>query len=203
MRPARGPGPLWKDPKRIAEEVLARSGAPRLAGRSGIDIERILRYYRSIDVMYISDLSPGGTRIDALFVPEFSIVMVEANSLEGRQRFSLAHELGHAELEHDYGPADSLFDAQPVSFLCEHDDMRSCPVDDRRIGMRRRAEIRANQFAATLLMPVSLVREVWRETGNVRTCAEELGVSKRALEIRLSELRLVSISSAPRLATTP
>jgi hypothetical protein len=144
MRSARWPGPLWKDPKRIAEEVLARSGAPRLAGRRGIDIERILRYYRSIDVMYISDLNPGGKRLDALFVPEFSIVMVEANSQEGRQRFSLAHELGHAELEHDYGPADSLFDAQPVSFLCQNDDMKSFPVDERRIGARRRAEIRAN-----------------------------------------------------------
>ena len=200
MRSSRRPGPLWRDPKRIAEEVLARSGAPRLAGRRGIDVERILRYYRSIDVMYITDLNPGGARLHALFVPEYGIVMVEANSPEGRQRFSLAHELGHAELEHDYGPANSLFDASPVSFLCQPGDMESVPFVERRIGMRRRAEIRANQFAATLLMPASLVREIWREMGDVRTCAEELGVSNRALEIRLAELRLESISSAPRLA---
>lgn len=203
MRSARWPGLPCRDPKRIAEEVLARSGAPRLAGRRGIDVERILRYYRSIDVMYIPDLNPGGTLLDALFVPEYRIVMVEANSREGRQRFSLAHELGHAELEHDYGPADSLFDAQHVSFLCQHNDMKSSPVDERRVGMRRRAETRANQFAATLLMPVSLVREVWRETGDVRMCAQELGVSKMAFEIRLSELRLVSISSGVRLPTAP
>ncbi len=64
-------------------------------------------------------------------------------------------------------------------------------MDERRAGLRRKREIRANKFAAHLLMPEGLVREVWREQhGNAERVSDALMMSNEALEYRLKDLRL-------------
>jgi Zn-dependent peptidase ImmA (M78 family) len=64
-------------------------------------------------------------------------------------------------------------------------------MNELKAGLRRKKEIRANKFAAHLLMPDGLVREVWRlEHGNADRVATTLGVSKETLGYRLEDLNL-------------
>jgi Zn-dependent peptidase ImmA (M78 family) len=127
----------------------------------------------------------------AAYVAQFRCVFVEKNCISARQRFSMAHELGHAELEDDFGDADTLFKVTEA-FLCVESDTEATTYDERARGRRRRREIRANQFASLLLMPAQLVKEVWRSRRDLRVCAEDLGVSIESLRYRLTDLGLLS-----------
>jgi Zn-dependent peptidase ImmA (M78 family) len=176
-----------------ANEVLRKSGAPRMENGVAIDIERIIRSHCGFEVMHINGLNPGGRPVLGLFVPDHNIVMVEATSKEPRKRFTMAHELGHSELEYDFGPAESLFDlGEPAMFECTQDDEDLKQMDERRAGRRRRKEIRANQFAASLLMPEDLVRQVWRDWRDPERVARALCVSNEALGYRLREIGIVT-----------
>jgi Zn-dependent peptidase ImmA (M78 family) len=179
-------------PRRV-DEVLTRSGAPRLPNGIGIDVRRILERFSRLNVKFVRGLNPGGRRLLAAYVPQFRCVFVEKDCIEARQRFSMAHELGHVELEDDFGDADSLFKTTEA-FLCFEADTVTAAAGERTAGLRRRRETRANQFAALLLMPEYLVKEVWRNVGEVRRGADLLGVSKESLRYRLAGLGLIDES---------
>jgi Zn-dependent peptidase ImmA (M78 family) len=53
-----------------------------------------------------------------------------------------------------------------------------------------RAERAANDFAASLLMPASMVKREFTRTSDVRTLASRFNVSPAAMSFRLSNLRL-------------
>jgi Zn-dependent peptidase ImmA (M78 family) len=72
-------------------------------------------------------------------------------------------------------------------FRCEDGDIE---IEKNGRRSRPRAEILADRFAAHLLMPEALVREVWRKAFDERDAAEMLMVSLQAMRIRLSQLRL-------------
>jgi Zn-dependent peptidase ImmA (M78 family) len=183
-----------RTPKGAANEILRKSGTPRMSNGVAIDVERILEQHCGFEVMHIENLNPGGRAALGLFIPDHDIVMVEATSIEPRKRFTMAHELGHAELEYDFGPAESLFDlGETGMFECTADDEDLKKMDEHRAGRRRRKEIRANQFAANLLMPDELVREVWRDWRNASRVAQALCVSNEAIRYRLHELRILSV----------
>lgn len=103
----------------------------------------------------------------------------------GRQRFTAAHELGHAVL---HGELLSRFRADTNTTLRESDE-----ANDPK-------EREANRFAAELLMPVELIRSRERELREelkVPTCprfvlayrlASELLVSREAMRYRLKQL---------------
>ena len=190
---------------RRANEVLRKAGCPRLPNAIGIDLERIVSEYYRLQIRYHPDLKFNGQALLAAYIPSFPFLFVHAACIPSRQRFSIAHELGHAELEDDFGEADALF-AQREAFLCgEHDiDGDVTLRDERRFGRRRRREVRANQFAARLLMPDGLIKETWRANPDTRWTAELLGVSMESLGYRLRELGLTleSASCRPRLVGT-
>jgi transcriptional regulator with XRE-family HTH domain len=95
---------------------------------------------------------------------------------EGRQRFTIAHELGHHLLgHHDRFHLDL---AAPSSG--EGDD----PLYDWRL------EREANDFAANLLMPASLVREAYKAAPTTNMIAKRFGVSPLAMGYRLVDLGL-------------
>lgn len=71
--------------------------------------------------------------------------------VEGRYRFTLAHEVGHWIL-HRHLPGVTL-----VELATEH------VSHEQRNRMRQRIEVQANLFASCLLMPRAMVRQVWRE----------------------------------------
>ncbi len=117
------------------------------------------------------------------------VAVIGVNSLHPkvRQRFTIAHELGHLVL-HPKQPMHVDKEFLPVRFR----DRRSSAGDDA-------VEVEANQFAAALLMPEDFVRaEVDRSWGgesfdeeNIKELAERFQVSIAAMTVRLTALRLV------------
>ena len=104
-----------------------------------------------------------------------------------RQRFTIAHEIGHYLLHRESGRV--FIDAAPVFFR-----------DENAASGRDPQEIAANQFAAELLMPRRELRELVSQQpidvfdeAAVRQLASQFGVSAQALTIRLTRLGLVTV----------
>lgn len=122
------------------------------------------------------------------------VIGVNARHAEKRQRFSIAHEIGHATLHlADRVPDDGeAVVSRPLEVLFR-DDLAST-------GTSRR-EIEANTFAANLLMPGPLVQEAFRECWKknlsrslddvVDVLANEFDVSGQAMRYRLVNLGLI------------
>lgn len=184
--------PVYKDPKVLAEEMLRKSDSPRLSNGIAIDVEAIAREYCHFEVMHIDDLEIAGKPVFGLYVHSINALMVMNNCYEPRKRFSIAHEIGHAQLEYDHGDSASLFDLdEPKIYGCNEEDLRVSSINERQLGLRKKKEARANQFGTNLLMPEPLVREVWRlENGILERVAATLHVSKESLGYRLKELHL-------------
>lgn len=116
------------------------------------------------------------------------LIQINKFEPEYRQRFTIAHELGHILLGH-----------QGASY-------RTSDVTKYKDTIKRMNEVAANKFAAELTMPKSLVVDVLfssiKQMGYsinqrfgdediskiVRISANELGVSPRALDIRIKNL---------------
>ena len=109
--------------------------------------------------------------------------VIGVNSLHAavRQRFSIAHEIGHLLL---HEPELHVDEHAFVAFR----DLESSKASDP-------AEIEANQFAAALLMPSELLSRSIAELGHnpdvsdaIRVLAQRFQVSQEAMTIRLSKL---------------
>ncbi len=114
------------------------------------------------------------------------IIGVNARQAETRQRFTVAHELGHLRLH----PGDKVF-IDPMVRVNFRDDLASQGTDIE--------EIQANAFAAALLMPKEWVRrEVDRLAGQgwpgedalLDGLAKHFAVSTQATQHRLMNLGL-------------
>lgn len=106
----------------------------------------------------------------------FPAIIVNARDTRVRQRFTVAHELGHYFLRH---PGTTFAEPSGPS----------------------RQEREAERFAACLLMPEQWVREAWRAyaanaENRVDILTELFEVSKAAMAVRLKELKLRA--AAPR-----
>jgi Zn-dependent peptidase ImmA (M78 family) len=109
------------------------------------------------------------------------VIGINASHAPVRQRFTIAHELGHLRLHED---------ALYVDGLVRRDDKSSLALDPQ--------EIEANSFAAELLMPRKLVlREIAERVPEgavadparlIRRLAREFAVSEQAMEYRLVNL---------------
>ncbi len=107
------------------------------------------------------------------------IITVNALDPATRQRFTLAHELGHYMLHrHLIGVGEGVDDDRAY---------RSTDVGkyhNTRIGPREETE--ANRFAANLLMPRDLIDHHRKQLGdNVADMADLFAVSRRSMAIRL------------------
>lgn len=122
--------------------------------------------------------------ISGIVVAEAGSVCIGVNIAHPhvRQRFTIAHELGHLVFN---GDRDIVVDfAQP--------DGAAWPDDERRQALERKA----NQFAADLLMPRLWVqRDVHAQGPNVPLLARRYEVSEQALWFRLLVLKLAGYSS--------
>lgn len=98
---------------------------------------------------------------------DFSIVLSELSSVR-RDRFTIAHELGHYFL---------------------HSQMGMYPMKASRNGSDR-AEWEANWFAAGLLMPQKPFRALHGNSKSVSWLADHFGVSEQAAQIRCTTLKL-------------
>lgn len=101
---------------------------------------------------------------------ENKTIYVNGDDCVERQRFTLAHEIGHAVLH----PQESVMD-----FRRQMDPPRD------------RKEIEANNFAANLLMPKDAFSEVWAKAPDkVVMAASYFAVSPSAAKYRASNLGL-------------
>jgi Zn-dependent peptidase ImmA (M78 family) len=100
-----------------------------------------------------------------------------------RRRFTFAHELGH--YIHSY---QNLPDDQVAGKVEKRDELSSLGRDPE--------EIWANQFAASLLMPASIVRSYWADGRSFSWMILMFDVSSEAMSNRLSTLGLIRYSTA-------
>jgi len=127
-----------------------------------------------------------------LFFAHFNVMLyafkfgakLEVNSLHhpNRQRFTIAHELGHLELHSEMITSTVHVDK---SFPALMRDQNSATGTEK-------IEIEANQFASELLMPLAFIDEILRgkqfdidNEGPMKEAATKFRVSRQALEYRI------------------
>jgi Zn-dependent peptidase ImmA (M78 family)/DNA-binding XRE family transcriptional regulator len=107
-----------------------------------------------------------------------TVIWVNREQALTRQRFTLAHELGHHLLRH----ADTF-----------HLDLGGDLAPNATGGHPNydwRAERAANEFAANLLMPASMVRQAAGQVSDVAALASRFKVSPAAMGFRLTALNI-------------
>ncbi len=105
------------------------------------------------------------------------VIGVNKNHHTNRQRFSIAHEIGHFQLGHDM---DFSFDPSEVAdgrFDTAHGNVVQ--------------EQEANHFASELLMPADSLRKDFIQLRDAKKLAQKYDVSEQALWIRLLKLKVV------------
>jgi len=123
----------------------------------------------------------SGCEARILGTSERAIITVNSRSIPTRQRFSIAHELGHWRWH------------RGRALMCKPDDME---VGDRRRLSSATSERIADRYAAALLMPEYLVRPIlsglsYIEFSHVYSISQTFDTSFIASAIRLVELNLV------------
>src|SRR5436190_2035174 len=146
----------------------------RLAELEGVDVDR----------------ADFGDEISGLLVKhgDRATIGVNARHAAARQRFTIAHELGHYLL---HSSRELFVDKDYiVHFRDENSSTGYDPI-----------EVEANQFAAELIMPEVEVRQFFNEQrfdiddeGALRRLARRFQVSPTAMAVRLSSLGLVVVS---------
>lgn len=111
------------------------------------------------------------------------IIVVNENSPESRQRFTIAHELGHYLLPHH----------TVGRFECTRDDMMRTEQRSR-LSPVQKMEVEANAFAAEILMPrLKVSNYLRRKTGadieHILELAEKYAVSKESMARRYIDLQ--------------
>jgi Zn-dependent peptidase ImmA (M78 family) len=151
----------------------------RIAERYGIDIRR-----EAIDDEAISGFIARQSGRNA-------IIGVNNIHSSTRQRFTIAHELGHFFLHGDQGQQEVHIDRTQQFQVKLRGPASSQGVDNE--------EMEANLFAAELLMPARfLVRDFQgfdptdEDDETVADLAEKYGVSEQAMSIRLAYLGLLN-----------
>jgi Zn-dependent peptidase ImmA (M78 family) len=151
---------------------LAELQANRLLELFGVEAERISTELVSelprIEVRNLHGLPVSGS---THWENGRWIITINADENWNRRRFSLMHEfkhvLDHTTKERLYGDVDHDIDAA------------------------ERFERAADYFAACLLMPKRSIKRIWFASGqDLVRCAARLGVSTRALSVRLHHLGL-------------
>ena len=105
-------------------------------------------------------------------------INVHADDPSTRQRFTIAHEIGHYVYHRD------LID-KGIDDNRAYRSTGEGRFHNRNIGPAQ--ETQANRFAATLLMPNDMVADLRAAGFDRRGMAEKLGVSEHAMAIRLGE----------------
>lgn len=170
-------------PEARAAEWEARALLERFGSATPPVLVDVIARALGVELRY----QPLEAHVSGVLVRRGGSVVIGVNSRHhpNRQRFTIAHELGHHLLHPD---APTVFvDGAFVHF--RGDDI-TAPSDAR--------ELEANAFAAALLMPEPHIRRDLRgqyidafDEAAVRGLAGRYGVSQQALTIRLMRLGLI------------
>lgn len=170
-----GAGSWAEQGRRLADAALAT------AGGEVADLLDVVETAFGIDVA-VTALGDGFDGL-ATSSDTVKLIVLATTTVPARQRFTLAHELAHLVAGDDQGVHldRDVFD---------------------RAQMRNPSEVRANAFAAALLMPVARLRAAVGARGideaGFAQLACDLVVSPSTLAIRLKELRLIDGGTCER-----
>jgi Zn-dependent peptidase ImmA (M78 family) len=151
--------------------------------RPAVDVDLIAKRL-GLKIVY-ADL---GENVSGLLISkgdEFIIAVQEKDGSK-RKRFTIAHEIAHFHLRHQFEPGEHVH-VDRGHLITPRNSRSSTGVDSK--------EIEANQFAACLLMPSKLLLKSIKALKVASLCddhveklAEEFDVSEQAMTIRLSTL---------------
>jgi Zn-dependent peptidase ImmA (M78 family) len=167
----------------VTPEEVARKLLDRFGQQLPIDIEALIKAHNIAIRRQELEESISGM----LVIKDGRVIIgVNENHHPNRQRFTLAHELGHFLLHRS---VSSIFvDASTIFFR-----------DSTSSDGSKAQEIEANAFAGELLMPAKQIREAINnqpldafDEGAVRRLAVQFGISSQALTIRLTRLGLIN-----------
>jgi Zn-dependent peptidase ImmA (M78 family) len=156
-----------------AGEAICQQQAAKLLQRFKIsappvDVEQIAH-----DCGLAVDYVTKGKGFNGRLLKERMVIEVEKSIHLHRQRFTIAHEVGHFVLKHN--TVSCYFDTHNAS-------------DPRRLN-----EYHANVFASELLMPGPWVQKFWQELRDYRVLAERFIVSPEAMFRRLESAGLLGL----------
>ena len=156
----------------------------RFSAAGPVDVTGLIS---ALGVEYDERPLPSGASGEITYSNGRFAITVNANEILPRKRFTAAHELAHFLLHRDL--------LEKRGKLNRHTDMLfgnsarlnpSAPFSPTH-------EVQANRYAAEILMPAARVRSMWRpDDDNVPELAKSLGVSQKAMRIRLHNLGLRS-----------
>ena len=168
--------------------LAARRKAEALVQRLGIS-EPPVNVTRVAEALGIKVVKTSlGNDISGLLITKDDVttICVEESHHPVRRRFTIAHEIGHHHLRHQFEPGDHVHVDRGALVSMQK------PSAPRR--ERTRGEVEVNQFAACLLMPQRLVQAEIERHGGVVTellipeLATKFQVSEQAMTIRLGTL---------------
>ena len=164
--------------ERLAEEALSKTeqAVP-------IDVTKVAEHYGLlIREQELEDAVSGML----LVRDKRAVIGVNRNHHLNRQRFTVAHEIGHYLMHTD----------QSQIFI-ENLSLYRNQLSESGTNVR---EIEANAFAAELLMPTKVLKKVvggrlidaFYDEPIIRHLASEFGVSTQAMTVKLSKLNLIN-----------
>lgn len=169
--------------KREAERLLERCEIERLP----VDLPKIAR---ELELSVVTESLGEGISGLLVRTAKGTHICVAAGDSRTRRRFTVAHEIGHHVLGHEFEPGEHVH-VDRGTYILQRGTRAAEGVDPQ--------EIEANHFAACLLMPLHLVeREVERlgvpqlSEEHVSSLARTFGVSEQSMAIRLTSLGLLS-----------
>lgn len=149
--------------KEVARKALISSDCMSLP----IDIEKVAKKFELNVVEF--DFADS---ISGVLKKDRNVIGINKKQPKVRQRFTIAHELGHFLLGHDIGKNEDVVD------------------DDSEKPLHKERE--ANIFASQILMPEeALVNEIKKEKIDLKKLAGIFEVSEQAISIRLLESNLI------------
>jgi len=139
--------------------------------------ELILRH-EGLEVRYSKNM---GRRSSGIFFPSRKQLIVNANHHIHRQRFTIAHELGHYFLNHEGGQfADDVgFDGEYGTGILEKG--KELMIADKE----------ANEFASELLIPLKFIKADFKNENDPEILAGRYNVSRAVLFVTLLKHRLI------------
>lgn len=146
-----------------------------------VDVELVGSLLFDLAVERVPELKVGPKPYAGVLAATARLIAVEANDHEHRQRFTVAHEIGHFTLHYLANPAWE-------TFTCSESDMQ---VQTSGATEHSRREWEANLFASEMLMPAEQVQLMHRVVkGSLFKLSRHFHVSRQAMEIRLKRLGL-------------
>lgn len=169
-----------------ADHTRLKAYGAGVEDRYPLSVDDIAEFYLGYDLYYGADLP---ARVDGSTDPAAKLISVGKHvSHDGRQRFTVAHEVGHIVLHLPVLTAQASH--QTALFA-----VPQTPIQDERL------EFQANYFAAALLMPRAPLTTAFggqvaqQEYVPADEVAHYFGVSIQAAALRMKQLGLMRATS--------